>query len=358
MSPRGLDAGVDMGFAVIRTGIVGYGLAGRFFHAYLVSRTEGLKLAAVASRDPERRTQAHRDWSVDTHETLTDLLSDDGIQLIILATPHHTHASQAIEAMEAGRHVVVDKVMCMSAAEANEMIAVSRRRGVMLSVFHNRRWDWGYLTVRKAVDDGLLGETFLVERAVHRFRASRGWRTSRAESGGLLYDWGAHLVDQGLQLLPGRPAAVHCKGHKYRWEGDIEDHVTCTLYFDNGAEYRMEISNLSPISKPHWYVLGTRGALVKTGLDPQEDWMKKGRIEDAVEAPEDRVRVTAERDGAVKEMILDPVKGSWVDYYRNIAAVLNEGAELAVQPREMLELMKVLDAANTALDSGRVEPIG
>ena len=123
---------------------------------------------------------------MDTCKTLTDLLADDGIQLIILATPHHTHASLAIEAMEAGRHVVVDKVMCMSATEAEEMIAVSQQRGVMLSVFHNRRWDWGYLTVRKAVEDGLLGEPFLVERAVHRFRASRGWRTSRAESGGPL----------------------------------------------------------------------------------------------------------------------------------------------------------------------------
>ncbi|MDE2728083.1 MAG: hypothetical protein OXI19_08665, partial [Gemmatimonadota bacterium] len=118
--------------------------------------------------------------------------------------------------------------------------------------------------------------------------------------------------------------------------------------------YRMEISNLSHISKPHWYVLGTRGSLVKTGLDPQEDWMKKGRIEDAVEAPEDRVRVVAERDGEAEETILDPVKGSWVDYYRNIAAVLSEGAELAVQPLEMLELMKVLDAAEESLETGRV----
>ena len=339
---------------MIRTAIVGYGLAGRLFHAYLVSRTEGLELTAVASRDPERRAQAQRDWSVDTCETLTDLLADDDIRLVILATPHHTHASLAIEAMEAGRHVVVDKVMCMSAAEAETMIAVSQRRGVMLSVFHNRRWDWGYLTVRKAVEDGLLGDPFLVERAVHRFRASRGWRTSRAESGGLLYDWGAHLIDQGLRLLSSRPAAVHCKGHKYRWEGDIEDHVTCTLYFEDGAEYRMEISNLSHISRPHWYVLGTRGSLVKTGLDPQEDWMKKGMIESAEEAPEDRVRVAAERDGEAVEMTLDPVKGSWVDYYRNIAAVLDRGAELAVKSEEMLDLMKVLDAATESQESGRV----
>lgn len=342
---------------MIRTAIVGYGLAGRLFHAYLVSRTEGLELVAVASRDPVRRAQAEQDWSVDTWETLTDLLADDRIELIILATPHDTHASLAIEAMEAGRHVVVDKVMCMNPAEAEDMISVSRRRGVMLSVFHNRRWDWGYLTVRKAVEDGLLGDPFLVERAVHRFRASRGWRTSRAKSGGLLYDWGAHLIDQGLQLLGARPEAVHCKGHKHRWEGDIEDHVTCTLYFESGAEYRMEISNLSPISKPHWYVLGTRGALVKTGLDPQENWMKKGEIESAVEAPEDRVRIAVERNGEMMESILDPVKGSWVDYYRNVAAVLERGAELAVKPGEMLDLMKVLDAATASLESGHVESI-
>ena len=338
---------------MIRTAIVGYGLAGRLFHAYLISRTEGLKLAAVATRDAERRARAERDWSVETHETLTDLL-DDEIRLIVLATPHHTHASLAIEAMEAGRHVVVDKVMCMSVSEAAEMIAVSRRCGVMLSVFHNRRWDWGYLTVRKALEDGLVGDPFLVERAVHRFRASRGWRTSREESGGLLYDWGAHLIDQGLQLIPAHPAAVHCRGHKHRWEGDIEDHVTCTLYFHNGAEYRIEISNLSHISKPHWYVLGTEGSLVKTGLDPQEDWMKKGDIEGAEELPEDRVRIVADWDGAGAESILDSVKGSWVDFYRNIAAVLDRGAELAVKPEEMLGVMNVLDAATESQETGRV----
>ena len=342
---------------MVKTGIVGYGLAGRLFHAYLVSRVEGLELAAVASRDPERRAQAERDWSVDTHETLTELLSDDEVRLIVLATPHHTHASLAIQAMEAGRHVVVDKVMCLSAAEAEEMIAASRRRGVMLSVFHNRRWDWGFLTVRKAVEDGLLGDPFLVERAVHRFRASGGWRTSRTESGGLLYDWGAHLIDQGMQLLASRPASVICRGHKHRWAGDIEDHVTCTLYFENGAEYRIEISNLSRIAKPHWYVLGTRGSLVKTGLDPQEEWMKRGEIEAAEEAPEDRVRVSTERDGEEREMILDPVRGSWVDFYRNIADVLARGEELAVKPGEMLDLMRVLDAATESQESGRVVSI-
>lgn len=342
---------------MIRSGIVGYGLAGRFFHAYLVSQVEGLKLTAVASRAPERRAQAERDWPLYTRETLTELLLDDSLQLIILATPHHTHASLAIEAMEAGKHVVVDKVMCLSSAEAEEMIAVSQKRGVMLSVFQNRRWDWGFLTVKKAVRNGLIGEPFLIERTVHRSRASRGWRALRVESGGLLYDWGAHLIDQGLQLLNTSPTSVLCKGYKYGLVGDIEDHVTCTLYFETGLEYRMEVSNLSRISKPHWYVLGTQGSLVKTGLDPQEESMKKGKINAAVEESDDRVRVRTGQDENVTDIILEPERGSWVDYYRNIEAVLREGAELEVKPKEMLDLMNVLDAATKSQESGHIVSI-
>lgn len=342
---------------MIQTGIVGYGMAGRLFHAYLVSQVEGLKLTAVASRAPERRVQAEQDWSVYTRETLTELLLDDSLQLIVLATPHHTHASLAIEAMEAGKHVVVDKVMCMSAAEAEQMIAVSQKCGVMLSVFQNRRWDWGFLTVREAVRGGLIGEPFLIERAVHRFRASGGWRARKAESGGLLYDWGAHLIDQGLQLLNTRPLSVFCKGHKYGLAGDIEDHVTCTLYFENGLEYRMEVSNLSRITKPHWYILGTQGSLVKTGLDPQEESMKKGNINIAAEDLDNSVQVVTEQEGDVTEMTLQPVRGSWVDYYRNIEAVLCQGAELKVKPKEMLDLMNVLDAATESQRSGGIVSI-
>jgi len=342
---------------MIHVGIVGYGFAGRSFHAYLVSLAKGLRLTAVATRDPERRATAAREWSIDTYETLTEMTQDDRIQLIILATPHHAHAAMAIEAMEAGKHVVVDKVMCMHAAQAKKMIAVSKRKKVMLSVFHNRRWDGGYLTVKKAIEGGLLGEPFFIETTVHRYRASRGWRANKADSGGLLYDWGAHLIDQAVQLIPGRPRSVFCRGQKHIWPGDIEDHVTCTIQFMNGVEYNVEVSNIAHIKKPHWYVLGTKGALIKEGLDPQEKWMIQGNIEGAQEDPAHRARMVTELNGLHTEMIIDSVPGSWKSYYQNIADVLNDGKELAVKPEEVHTVMQILDAAKDSQETGEVVTI-
>ena len=141
---------------MINTAIIGYGYAGRCFHAYLISLAEGLNLYVIASRNAERRQRAARDYpGVRIYETIDQVIADDAVDLVVLATPHNTHAKLAIKAMDAHKHVVTDKIMCMNAAEADAMIEASRRNNVLLSVFHNRRWDWGYLTVKTVIEDGL-----------------------------------------------------------------------------------------------------------------------------------------------------------------------------------------------------------
>ena len=337
---------------MIKTGIVGYGFAGRSFHSYLIGLAKGLSLSTIATRDPARRAAAEAERGVATCETIDQLLSDDEIQLVVLATPHDTHAPLAIQAMDAGKHVVVDKVMCLTAAEADDMIAASERNGVMLSVFHNRRWDWDFLTMKQVITDDLIGNPFLIETAVFRYRGLRTWRASKAQSGGLLYDWGAHPVDQALQLVPSRPVTVFCDGQKHLWHGDTEDHVKCLIRFENGALFCAEVSNLARISKPRWYVLGTRGSVVKEGLDPQEPSMIRGEIDAAEEAPEHRTQVSTELNGITTEMTLDSVRGNWRSYYENISDVLNNGKELAVTPRSVRNVMAVLDAATASLETG------
>lgn len=342
---------------MIHVGIVGYGYAGRCFHAYLVSLAEGLTLCAVASRDPGRREAASREYRVTTCETLDHLLQDDRVQLVVIATPHDTHAPLAIQAMNAGRHVVVDKVMCLTTAEADAMIAASRRNGVLLSVFHNRRWDWDFLTVKHAIAQGLLGRPFLFETAVMRYRPSHGWRMDRARSGGLLFDWGAHLVDQTLQLVPSLPLSVFCDTQKHQWAGDIEDHIKCLIRFQDGTLSIVEVSNLARLSKPRWYVLGTRGALIKEGLDPQEGPMVRGNIDAAVEEPHHRARVSTDFNGMPADIVLESVKGSWKSYYQNIADVLNKGADLAVKSEDVRTVMTVLDAARRSVETGETVKI-
>lgn len=342
---------------MINAGIVGYGYAGRSFHAYLIRQAKGLRLHAIASRSPERREAAKREQGVIVYESLDQMLQDGAIQLIVIATPHDTHAPLAIQAMNAGKHVVVDKVMCLTAAEADGMIAAGKRNGVVLSVFHNRRWDWDFLTVKKIIADGLLGQPFLFETAVCRYRASRGWRASKTQSGGLLYDWGAHLIDQALQLVPSDPATVFCDGQKHLWDGDSEDHVQCLIRFEDGTLFVAEVSNLARISKPRWYILGTVGSLVKEGLDPQEGPMVRGDIDAAEEPLAHRARVCTEWSGMTAELTIDSVRGSWKSYYQNVSDALNDGADLAVTPESVRRVMTVLDAAQRSLDTGQAATV-
>ncbi|NLX41934.1 MAG: Gfo/Idh/MocA family oxidoreductase, partial [Chloroflexi bacterium] len=188
---------------MIKFGVVGYGYSGRAFHTYLPTLATGLELGGITVRNPEVQKAAAADHpEARIFDSLEAMLQDDSIQLVILATPHNTHHALSIQAMNAGRHVVTDKVMAMNAPEAEEMIAVARQNKVMLSVFHNRRWDWDYLTVKQVVESGMLGEPFLYHAAIAGYGAPRGWRGVKAQSAGIMYDWGAHFMDQALQLVP------------------------------------------------------------------------------------------------------------------------------------------------------------
>jgi len=341
---------------MIHTAVVGYGYAGKAFHTYLVDLAEGLTLYAISTRNPERQRAAAQDHpDARIYGDVDDLLCDDNVELVVLATPHDTHRDLAVRAMDVGKHVVTDKVMAMNAAEAADMIAASERNGVMLSVFQNRRWDWDYLTVKKAIADGLLGEPYLFEVGIMGYGKPRGWRASKARSGGILYDWPAHFLDQALQLVPAPVESVYCDiQYGDTWGIDIGSYAKLLMRFGNGVRYQVDISNLSLGKKPRWYVAGDLGTLVKYGLDPQEGPMREGDIDAAQEDPADRARVTTVVRGERQELVLDSVHGSWKSYYANISAVLNAGAELAVKPTEVIEVMKVYDAAMRSAESGQV----
>ncbi|HIE26076.1 TPA: dehydrogenase [Candidatus Poribacteria bacterium] len=337
---------------MINAAVVGYGYAGRSFHTYLIPLADGLNLYAVSTRDAARREAAAKERGVKTYASIDDLLKDDNVDLIVLATPHNTHAELAIKAMDAGKHVVTDKAMCMNAAEADAMIETSKRNNVMLSVFHNRRWDWDYLTVKKVIADGMIGEPFYFESTIMRYGPPRGWRGVKAQSGGIMYDWGAHLLDHALQLVPSAVERVSCEIQYRGWDIDVGSYGKLLLHFQNGVLYQIEISNLARVDKPRWYVLGETGGLIKYGLDPQEDPMVKGDIDAATENPAQRARVFTEVNGEVKEIVIDSVRGSWKSYYQNISDVLNKGAELAVKPEEARRAMMIYDAAMKSADTG------
>jgi len=344
---------------MVNVAIVGYGFSGRSFMSYLVPFAQGMNLYAISTRNPERRALADQEHpGIKIYASVDELLADDKVDLVICATPHYTHKDLAIQAMSAGKHVIVDKVMCMNATEAEEMIAARDRNNVVLSVFHERRWDWDYMTVKKVIDEGLIGIPYLFQVAILGTRPPRSWRGVKAQSGGVLYDWGAHLLDQALQLVDAPVQSVYCD-IKYLagspTDGGNYGHVI--LRFANDVTYEVELGNQCAIEKPRWLVMGDKGGLIKYGLDPQEPFLKEGRIEDTFEAPEDRAKLVTLVDGVRKEQIIETVRGDWLVYFQNIADVINHEAELFVKPEEMLTLMRIYDAAMQSSETGQaVEP--
>ncbi len=338
--------------ADMNAAVVGYGFAGKCFHSYLIGLAEGLNLYAISTRDPGRRAAAAADYNVKTYPDIDELLKDDNVDLVVIATPHDTHAELVIKSMDAGKNVVVDKAMCMNTAEADAMIEASKKNNVMLSIFQNRRWDGGYLTVKKAIEDGILGDVFLIQATVLGYGPPRSWRGVKKQVGGQIYDWGAHLVDQALRLVPSRVDTVFCDTQHRKWDIDIESHFNCIIRFENGVSYGIELSNICRIRKPRWFVLGDLGTLSKPGLDPQEAAMIKGNIDASEENPENRASVITEVNGEVKEITLETIPGNWKAYYQNISDVLNKGAELAVKPEEVRENMRLIDAIVESAETG------
>ena len=338
----------------IQTAIVGYGGAGRRFHGYLISQEPGLELTAVSSRDPGRRQAAAEEYGVKTYETIDELLEKDEAKLVIIATPHDSHADLAVKALEAGKHVVTDKAMCLKTDEADRMIEAAESNRVMLSVFHNRRWDGDYLTLRKTIDSGLIGQVFLIEECVMGYHQPGGWRGNYAQGGGPLYDWGAHLVDHAVQIAGCPTDWVFCDSQRHKWSTDVPEYVKCLIKFRSGLLYTVEVGYLSKYSKPKFFALGTEGAFRKEGLDPQEACMIQGRIQDAVEDPANRAYVKTTINGLETESRPQTVAGDWCAFYRNIAAHLRDGEELAVKARDVREDIRIMEAAARSAEEKQV----
>ena len=339
----------------IPTAVVGYGFAGRCFHTYLVGlAAPGLVLKGVVSSRPVARQAIAADLGVRAYERYEEVLADDEVELVVLATPNDLHASQAIAALQAGKHVVTDKPMCLDGAEADAMLAAAEDAGKMLSVFQNRRWDGDYLTVRGLLDDGTLGDLVYAQLAWGQYGAPRSWRGEAKRGGGKFVDLGAHMIDQALQLAPGPLERVYARFSDAGLASDVEDHAHCVLSFAGGAEVHVVTSSIARIPMPRWYVLGTYGALVKEGLDPQEKAMIAGDIDAAREDERDNwPRLRREVDGETRETVLEPVAGRWRSYYENVADAIRGRAELAVTAASVRRVMAVFDAARESARHGR-----
>lgn len=335
---------------MVPTVVVGYGLAGRAFHCPLIRRQPGLGLHGIVARSPEVRAEAVARWGVRGYEGLDDALADPEVRLVVIATPHDTHAALCIRALDAGKDCVVDKVMALTTVEADAMIAARDRSGRMLSVFHNRRWDWDYLTLREVLGSGLIGRPLVLESSVCRYSPPRSWRGQARAAGTLLHDWGAHLVDQALRLGLGPCQRLAAWITPAPWEGvDSGGHGRIAMRFGD-VYFQVETSRICRLDRPRWWVLGSEGGLVKFGVDPQEDALRAGDLDAAVEPVEHHAVVR--RDAEADQRVVGPARGSWDAFYRNIADHLLGRTTLAVTAEQAREVVRLLEAATRSAREG------
>ncbi|GAA2234284.1 Gfo/Idh/MocA family protein [Streptomyces nogalater] len=265
----------------LRVGLIGYGLAGSVFHAPLIAATEGLALDTVVTSNPERQEQARAEFPQVRIAATAEELFDraDGLDLIVVASPNKTHVPLAGAALKAGLPVVVDKPAAGTAAEARELAALAEERGLLLSVFQNRRWDNDFLTLRKLLADGALGDAWRFESRFERWRPrpKGGWRESGdpAEIGGLLYDLGSHVVDQALVLF-GPATEVYAETDIRRPGAETDDDTFIALTHAGGVRSHLYVSATAAQLGPRFRVLGSRAGYVKYGLDPQEAALREG----------------------------------------------------------------------------------
>ena len=248
--------------------IVGYGPFGGmgYSHGLAIAATPGLELAAVVDPSVDRRKAAEADFpGLTSYASIDELVGDDDVDLAIVATPPSAHFDLTRRLLRAGKHVACEKPLCLTAAEADELIAVADAGDRVLTVHQNRRWDPDFLAVRRAVDAGLLGDLFNVETFVGGFEhPCRAWHSDVEVSGGAVYDWGSHHVDWILQLLGGdAPARVTTFGHKRVWHDVTNlDQLRLHLAWGDGREAEFFQSDVAGVRRPKFYVQGTAGTLV------------------------------------------------------------------------------------------------
>ncbi|WAZ22004.1 Gfo/Idh/MocA family oxidoreductase [Streptomyces cinnabarinus] len=345
----------------LRTGLIGYGLAGSVFHAPLIAATEGLTLDTVVTANPERQEQARAGHPDVRIAAAPDELfaRADALDLIVIASPNKTHVPLATAALKAGLPVVVDKPVAGTAAEARELAALAEDRGLLLSVFQNRRWDNDFLTLRKLIEKGELGDVYRFESRFERWRPELkgGWRESGdpAEIGGLLYDLGSHVVDQALVLF-GPAASVYAESDIRRPGAATDDDTFIAITHTNGVRSHLYVSATTAQLGPRFRVLGSKAGYVKHGLDPQEAALREGELPGADWGTEPESlwgRVGSGESPLTGGGRPEPtLPGDYPAYYAAVARAITDGGANPVTAAEAAAALDVLEAARRSARDG------
>lgn len=332
----------------IRVGLIGYGVAGQVFHAPMINAVAGLELTKIVERHGESCRDRYP-W-VEVVKEADHLFRDPAIDLVVIATPNTSHFDLAQQALSAGKHVVVDKPFTTTVTQAQQLIELAQQTQRVLSVHHNRRWDGDFQTVKRLVEQGCLGQLVEYEAHYDRFRNTLkpgAWRETPALGSGILFDLGAHLIDQA-QVLFGLPQAITADVRTQRPGAKTDDYFEIRLDYEN-LKVILKAGMLVREPVPHFILHGTAGSFVKYGMDPQEAALRRGLT--PVE-PDWGLEPQAQW-GTLNTQIgdlhfhgqLETWQGCYQAFYENVYQAIEHGAALAVKPEEARNTIRIIELA-------------
>ncbi|MCC5929611.1 MAG: Gfo/Idh/MocA family oxidoreductase [Cyclobacteriaceae bacterium] len=332
----------------IKTGIASYGMSGVVFHAPLLHVHSGFAIGKIVERSPKGSKERYP--YVETCRSISEMLEDTSLELIVINTPDDTHYTYCKQALEAGKHVVVEKPFTIKVDDAIELKELAEKKGKVLSVFQNRRWDGDYLTVKKVIEEKMLGRLVSFESHFNRYRPqipTGTWKEEALAGGEVLYNLGSHMIDQVYDLF-GMPLGLRAYIGKQRDNSKIDDFYDVILYYDD-LQVFTRASYLVREPGPRYMLNGTDGSFMKFGLDPQEDMLKAGNLPSGdqwgKEAPNTYGYIHSNLQGLPFKGTIETIPGNYGAYYDNIYEAIRHGKPLIVPPAQSIDLMRIIEAA-------------
>jgi len=331
-------------------------MAGQVFHAPLIHANPSLRLTHILERRGNEAQKRYPDAKV--VRDLESLLREPSVHLIVVATPNTSHPEIAAQSLQAGKHVVVDKPFTITSADADELIALSKKVGRVLSVFQNRRWDGDFLTVRQILDKELLGRVAEFHSRFDRFRPGvrpEAWREQAGPGSGVLYDLGSHLIDQAIVLF-GNPTGIYADARMQRDGAVAVDNFEVQLRYPN-LKVMLHAGSLVCEPSSRFLLYGTNGSFQKFGLDPQEEALKQGGTPGLPgwgEEPESAWGNVSQCNGHVSRAKYRTLAGDYPAYYTNVARAIAGDEEPAVKPEQSRNVIRLIELAEISAREGRI----
>jgi len=333
---------------IIRVGIIGFGLSGRVFHAPFLDIHPGFSIVKVVERHSSKSQEIYP--YVEVVKEFKNVILDPEIDLVFICTPNYLHYSQAVECLNAGKHVVIEKPFTTTTAEADELIKLSEINQRKLFVYQNRRWDGDFMTIKQILAGKYLGEIKEYEAHFDRFRPefnASGWKDENLAGAGILYDLGSHLIDQAIQLF-GKPQSLFADIRKQRTGSPVDDYFDLQLYYES-FKVVLKAGMMVKIPGPRYIINGSKGSFVKYGIDPQEAALKKGMKPDVQgwgkESSEYYGHLVREKHGTPVDENVETLAGNYSGFYENVYRVLVNGCEMAVKPDEAKDVVRIIELA-------------